>query len=403
MLVHGMEDSPGPPPAGNHAPRAGSQAGTIVRVATVFAPMWADAGICGRPKWVGAGPGWKKRCRELNRISRHQVPDSEDDDLEAGRHRDELALAGQQWAEEGNNPLEQFIHKLHGMFRAVLRARMQREEEQSLLFPIQPRKVPREDYPWHQPALDFQTHAGRPLPPTPQSRFAGTELSLQEKGRVVCLAVTLMGKAPGRESILPARITNHRRSLVPLEVGPVVGEGTPPFHETHGGVAPSEVPEAVQFRTVGAAAVTSGKAAPEAEARPGKDGRRAERQCAATGTMPRQRRGKESSQGVCQRFLCSTNPTGRGAQRHAVQSGGTNLRRSNTCARGGAVLFTPPRQWAGGYGTAAPGAIQNPPPPPPALLAPPGTQGRVRAAGLRIPGGGGTPQLSGPSVTGKHR
>ena len=64
-------------------------------------------------------------------------------------------------------------------------------------------------------ALDFEAHAGRALPPTPQSRFAGAELSLQEKGKVR-LAVTLMGKAAGRESILPARITNHCRSLVPL-------------------------------------------------------------------------------------------------------------------------------------------------------------------------------------------
>ena len=36
-------------------------------------------------------------------------------------------------------------------------------------------------------------------------------------------AVTLMGKAAGKESILPARITNHCRSLVPLGPGPVVG------------------------------------------------------------------------------------------------------------------------------------------------------------------------------------
>ena len=79
-------------------------------------------------------------------------------------------------------------------------------------------------------ALDFETHAGRPLPPTPQSRFAGTELSLQEKGRVVRLAVTLMGKAAGRKSILPARIANHCRSLVPLGACPVVGvKGRPLF------------------------------------------------------------------------------------------------------------------------------------------------------------------------------
>ena len=43
---------------------------------------------------LAQGPGWKKRCTELNRISRHQVPDPEDDDLGAGRQRDELALAG---------------------------------------------------------------------------------------------------------------------------------------------------------------------------------------------------------------------------------------------------------------------------------------------------------------------
>ena len=42
--------------------------------------------------------------------------------------------------------------------------------------------------------------------------------------------VTLMGKAAGRESILPARITNHCRSLVPLGAGPVVGvKGRPLF------------------------------------------------------------------------------------------------------------------------------------------------------------------------------
>ena len=44
------------------------------------------------------------------------------------------------------------------------------------------------------------------------------------------LAVTLMGKAAGKESILPARITNHCRSLVPLRAGPVVGvKGRPLF------------------------------------------------------------------------------------------------------------------------------------------------------------------------------
>ena len=70
--------------------------------------------------------------------------------MEVGQQRDELALAGQHWAEEGNNPLEQFVHKLYGMSKAMLQAQMQHEEEQSLLFPTKPRKVPRENYPWNQ-------------------------------------------------------------------------------------------------------------------------------------------------------------------------------------------------------------------------------------------------------------
>ena len=79
-------------------------------------------------------------------------------------------------------------------------------------------------------ALDFESHAGRPLPPTPQSRFTGSEMSLQEKGRVLRLAVTLMGRAAGRESVLPAAITTRCRSLVPLGAGTVVGvTGRPLF------------------------------------------------------------------------------------------------------------------------------------------------------------------------------
>ena len=99
---------------------------------------------------LAQGPGWKKRCRELNRISRHRIPDSEDEDLELGRRRDELALAGHQWAEEGINPLEKLVHEVHGMFKTVLRARLQREEEHNLLFRIKTCKVPQDEYPWYQ-------------------------------------------------------------------------------------------------------------------------------------------------------------------------------------------------------------------------------------------------------------
>ena len=78
--------------------------------------------------------------------------------------------------------------------------------------------------------LDFDSHAGRPLPPTPQSRFTGSEQSLQEKGRVLRLAVTLLGRAAGRESILQAAIATRCRTLVPLGAGMVVGvKGRPLF------------------------------------------------------------------------------------------------------------------------------------------------------------------------------
>ena len=67
-------------------------------------------------------------------------------------------------------------------------------------------------------------------PPTPQSIFVGTEMSLQEKGQVVQLAVTLLGRAARKESILPVAITTHCRSLVPLGAGTVVGlKGRPLF------------------------------------------------------------------------------------------------------------------------------------------------------------------------------
>ena len=192
-------------------------------------------------------------------------------------------MAGQQWADADTNPLEQFISKLHGMFLAVFRTRMKKEEDAGLLFPAERKRIQHDCYPWHQlqlprprlqptevpelgvlprnwrwgrdflpailrwlrelhwlPAdddapvgngqvsfmeltLDFESHAGRPLPPTPQLRFTGSEMSLQEKGRDLQLAVTLLGRAAGLESILPAAITTRCRALVPLGAGMVVG------------------------------------------------------------------------------------------------------------------------------------------------------------------------------------
>ena len=192
-------------------------------------------------------------------------------------------------------------------------------------------------------ALDFETHAGRPLPPTPQSKFAGTVIA--GEGQSGAPGSNPDGQG-GREGVHPSGPDYQPLPLFGAAGGRPGGrsEGTPPFHETHGGVAPSEAPAAVQCRTVGtAAAIMSGEAAPETEARPGQVGRHAKRQCAAAGTMPRQRRGEESSQGVRERLLCRTRHTGRGAQRHTVQSGGTKWRHSNTCAGGrGRALHTTP-------------------------------------------------------------
>ena len=55
-------------------------------------------------------------------------------------------------------------------------------------------------------------------------------MSLQEKVRVLRLAVTLVGRAAGRESILPVAITTRCRTLVPLGASMVVGvKGSPLF------------------------------------------------------------------------------------------------------------------------------------------------------------------------------
>ena len=58
---------------------------------------------------LARGLGWKKRCKELNTVSRHWVPEPGEDPLEASRQREELALAGHQWAHDDQNPSEQFV------------------------------------------------------------------------------------------------------------------------------------------------------------------------------------------------------------------------------------------------------------------------------------------------------
>ena len=78
--------------------------------------------------------------------------------------------------------------------------------------------------------MDFEAYAGRQLPPAPQSRFVGGEMPLQEKARVLRLITSLMGRAVEQDTILPAKMTNHCKTLIPMGAGLVMGlEGRPLF------------------------------------------------------------------------------------------------------------------------------------------------------------------------------
>ena len=57
----------------------------------------------------------------------------------------------------------------------------------------------------------------------------------REKARVLRLIITLMGRSVGQESILPATVTNHYRSLVTMGAGAVMGlGGCPTFTRLRG-------------------------------------------------------------------------------------------------------------------------------------------------------------------------
>ena len=71
-------------------------------------------------------------------------------------------------------------------------------------------------------ALDFESHAGQPLPPTSQTHFNGIEMCLQEKGPGLQLAATLSVKALWAGSIWPVATTTRCRFFVPLGLGTVV-------------------------------------------------------------------------------------------------------------------------------------------------------------------------------------
>ena len=65
-------------------------------------------------------------------------------------------------------------------------------------------------------ALDFEEFAQRTLPHAPQAKFKGTTLSLQERGRVLRLAMANAQRLVTKGHLHPARVVTRCSSLVPL-------------------------------------------------------------------------------------------------------------------------------------------------------------------------------------------
>ena len=246
---------------------------------------------------------------------------------------------------------------------------------------------------------------------------------------MVRLAITVMGKAAGRESILPARITNCCRSLV-LGAGPVVGvKGRPLF--TRPMAVWHHLKRLQRYNSEPRAQQQQSQVAKQRQKRRRAQGKTADVQMG--NAQPRQRclgkgGAKKAATVYASDFYAGlVLPEGaRRGVRYRVEepSGGA----ATPAPRGGAVLFTPPqrcavarrpdtrprlpRLWlcaahnrqcstcvAVGRGVRHCCARRHPRHCP--LPAPPGTQRGRR--GCTPQEGGGPPQLSGPSVTGKHR
>ena len=80
--------------------------------------------------------------------------------------------------------------------------------------------------PWLLVPLSPQTHiqlAGQLLPQVTRPKCTGQWVSLQEKGRALRLALSIMGRAIWRSTVLPASLTNQCFSRVLLGAGSVTG------------------------------------------------------------------------------------------------------------------------------------------------------------------------------------
>ena len=140
-------------------------------------------------------------------------------------------------------------------------------------------------------------------------------MSLQEKGRVLRLAVSLLGKAAGRESILPARGLHQQVPLSGPAGGGHHGGGKRQafIHTPGGGLAPPAPYAAVQRSAMGPAAAGEGGATAE----PAPTSARHEHE-AGTGAaapeseVPGQGWSEALGGGVHQRFLCGPSAFARG-------------------------------------------------------------------------------------------
>ena len=78
-------------------------------------------------------------------------------------------------------------------------------------------------------ALDFEEHAARTLPAAPQAKFQGHTLPLQERARVLCLALCTLQKLVKSGSLHPAKVITRATSLVLLRGPPVAGLNRRPY------------------------------------------------------------------------------------------------------------------------------------------------------------------------------
>ena len=186
-------------------------------------------------------------------------------------------------------------------------------------------------------ALDFEAFAERQLPPAPQSKYTGGDLSLQQKGRVLRRIVTLVGRAIERESFFPVRMTHHCCS--PRQWGRAIG-GAPRFYQTNGSV--EKLGEAPRIR--GSQMGTKAKSTHgEAPCQDEGHGQETGRNTAGSSSefreeeVPSEGWSKKRAEALCNRLLCEAREgSGRteGRNLRAVTGGGSG--------RSTAPIFTPP-------------------------------------------------------------